>query len=69
MRFVLIPLALIALPAVTEKQTASATMSVTATVVAPPMPPEQVDGVAVTDTYDKNGVLIRRTYTFPMPER
>ena len=65
MRWIIIPLALIALPAVTEKQSASATMSVTATVVAPVMPPEQVEGVTVTDTYDENGVLIRRTYTFP----
>ena len=65
MRFVLIPLALVALPAVTEKQSASATMRVTATVVAPPVPPEQVDGVIVADAYDENGVLIRRTYTLP----
>jgi hypothetical protein len=48
-----------------EKKTATASLQVTATVVAPPVPPEQVEGVTVIDTLDEDGNILMRTYVFP----
>jgi hypothetical protein len=65
MRSLILLLALASPLGAVEKKNASATMSVTATVVAPPMPPEQVEGVTITDTVDENGQIVMRTFVYP----
>jgi hypothetical protein len=68
MRSLILLLALASPAMAVEKKEASASMSVTATVVAPPMPPEQVEGVIITDTVDENGEIIMRTFVYPYEE-